>query len=129
VGLRVRIHFPPAASPLRTWALSSLGFAHQEGLHPGQRSPDYANAIQEQRAESGEVRQCPVLTAINAGSGRNSATESKFAAAVLTRSFEAVIPVARNVWQPISAARTAVACCTARGHKRRERVPSSCGEM
>ena len=52
---------------------SSLGFAHQEGLHPGQRSPEYANAIparfptasgataraqQEQRAESGEVRQC-----------------------------------------------------------------------
>jgi hypothetical protein len=28
---------------------------------------------------------CPVLTAINAGSGRNSATESKFPAAMLTR--------------------------------------------
>jgi 2-hydroxy-3-oxopropionate reductase len=29
-----------------------------------------------------------MLTAINAGSGRNSATESKFPAAVLTRSFD-----------------------------------------
>jgi integrase/recombinase XerD len=26
-------------------ALSSLGFGHQEGLHPGQRSPGYENVI------------------------------------------------------------------------------------